>query len=279
MKIPVKDIIRNPSQPRFEFDENSLQSLAESMKTNGLLNPIAVRKNPHWYILIDGERRWRAAKLLGWETIEANIIDQEMGEHDLLQKAIIGNLQREDMNPIEEANAFLQLKDQGLTYAEIASMVGKTSGHVYLRVDLLKLPDEVIDLYAKRKLPIDIHFVKELNSLPADQCIDVARLASARKWTARVASRYARVMKKYGKLTEEKAKRPYTKRVKEDGSWDVFDLLELDLVEKQEEKSFSFALIQVACDKSCKSCALFDVASSRTCKECPLPVFLRKLFE
>ena len=148
LELPIMEIERSPFQPRRDFDEEELKGLAESLKNNGLVHPPAVRKNSAGrYELISGERRLRAAQLAGWSKIRVTLIDADD------QKAAVmtttENLQREDLNPIEEAVSYRTLQDRfNLTQAEVAEKVGKGRATVANATRLLELPDEVKQLVA-----------------------------------------------------------------------------------------------------------------------------------
>lgn len=151
-QIPVNMIIPNPAQPRRNFDDVSLQELAESFKTQGVLQPIIVKKKDNGYILIAGERRFRAARLAGLENIPALLMD-ETNETDMLQMALVENIQREDLNPLEEAEAFRRLMDESrLTQQELAARVGKSRTAIANIVRLLNLPEKVKELIRAGKL-------------------------------------------------------------------------------------------------------------------------------
>jgi len=141
--IPLNKIVPNPVQPRRKFDEESLRDLAESLKAQGLLQPIVVKKEGEEYILIAGERRYRAANMAQLETIPA-IILKDKNESDMLQMALVENLQREDLNVLETAEAFRQLMDEaGLTQNELSAKVGKSRAAVANILRLLTLPEQV----------------------------------------------------------------------------------------------------------------------------------------
>ena len=143
VELNILDIERSPYQPRRDFKEEELQGLAESLKNNGLVQPPTVRKNADGrYELIAGERRLRAAQLAGWKKILVNLIEAD----DLTAAAMTTteNLQRENLNPIEEAVSYKTLQDKfNLTQAEVAEKVGKGRATVANSVRLLELPDEV----------------------------------------------------------------------------------------------------------------------------------------
>lgn len=144
-KIPVRDIVPNPVQPRRTFDADELAALAESIRENGLLQPILVRplqSAPGRYELVAGERRLRAVGLLAWSEIPAMVRDVD--DEILLILALVENLQREQLSPLEEAEGYRALGDQhGLSHAEIARSVGKSRPAIANMIRLLSLPISV----------------------------------------------------------------------------------------------------------------------------------------
>jgi len=141
-QIPVDEIDPNPRQPREDFDEGRLESLVASIRTNGVLQPIVVRRAGLRYQLIAGERRWRAAQSAGMITIPALVRDVD--DRHMLSLALIENLQRQDLNPIEEAAAYRSLlEEHGLTQEILARAVGKDRSTVANLVRLLSLPEEI----------------------------------------------------------------------------------------------------------------------------------------
>jgi len=141
----IDRIVPNDLQPRGSIDDARLQDLAESIKSNGVIQPIVVRSVGDRFQIIAGERRWRAAKLAGLLRVPIVVRDVPPGqERALLEMALIENIQREDLNPIEEALAYRRLADEfRLTQEAIATAVGKDRASVANYVRLLKLPDEV----------------------------------------------------------------------------------------------------------------------------------------
>lgn len=138
-ELPVSDIRPNPQQPRQHFDEEALASLAESIRELGLLQPVLVREVDGGYELIAGERRWRASRRAGLSTIPAII--RAADDAAMLQQAIVENIQREQLNPLEEAAAYQQLiEDFSLTHDEVATRVGKSRASVSNTLRLLQLP-------------------------------------------------------------------------------------------------------------------------------------------
>ena len=142
--ITLNDIQTNPYQPRKEFSEEKIAELANSIKEHGIIQPIIVRKSPIiGYELLAGERRFRAAKLAGLTNIPAII--KEITDDEMMKQAIIENLQREDLNPIEEAQSYQYLIDKGLTHKEIAQTMGKSRPYITNSVRLLNLPLNIME--------------------------------------------------------------------------------------------------------------------------------------
>jgi ParB family chromosome partitioning protein len=141
-EIPVARVSPNPHQPRQSIAEESLAELAASIREHGVIQPLVVTQLGDEYQLIAGERRWRAAQLAGLTTIPAII--KETTPQQMLELALVENVQRADLNPLEEASAYRQLMDDfGLTQEEVAARVGKSRTAVANIVRLLRLPDEV----------------------------------------------------------------------------------------------------------------------------------------
>src|SRR5438105_7920186 len=147
-EIPVEAITPNPLQPRTHFDEQELEELAQSIREHGILQPILVSQQPDGaYVLITGERRWRAAQLAHVRTLPALI--KEATPQASLEMALVENIQRSDLNPLEEAHAFRQLLDEhGLTQEQLAQRLGKSRVAITNTLRLLHLPDGVREALA-----------------------------------------------------------------------------------------------------------------------------------
>lgn len=150
-EIKISDIDQNVNQPRKSFDEQSLTELADSIKQHGVLSPIIVKSNGSRYQIVAGERRWRAARLAGLKEIPAIIKDSD--EAQSMEIALIENLQRENLNPIEEAEGMRQLMElMGLTQEQVAQRLGKSRPAVSNSLRLLTLPDEFRKMIMKDEL-------------------------------------------------------------------------------------------------------------------------------
>lgn len=141
--VRISDIQKNPYQPRKKFSEEKIKELAQSIKENGLIQPIIVRQSPViGYEILAGERRYRASIVAGLS--EVPVIIKKLSDQDMMIHSIIENLQREDLNPIEEAKAYQSLIDKGYTHAEIADKMGKSRPYITNIVRLLTLPNFIL---------------------------------------------------------------------------------------------------------------------------------------
>lgn len=146
--LQIADIVRNPGQPRKNFDEDALNELADSIRQNGVLQPILVRKKGQKYEIVAGERRYQASKLAGLKEIPAVVRD--IDDDKVFQLALIENLQRSDLSPIEEARGYKQLlSTQGLTQEGLAKILSKSRSAIANTLRLMDLPTEVQDMMEK----------------------------------------------------------------------------------------------------------------------------------
>ena len=149
--ISITDIQKNPYQPRKEFDREKLHELAQSIKENGVIQPIIVRQSPViGYEILAGERRYRASLLAGLRSIPAVV--KQLSDQEMMVQSIIENLQRENLNPIEEARAYESLVEKGFTHAEIADKMGKSRPYISNSIRLLSLPDAILSEVENGKL-------------------------------------------------------------------------------------------------------------------------------
>lgn len=143
--LPIASIVTNPNQPRKSFDETQLSELSDSIKQNGVLQPILVRKKGDMYEIVAGERRYQASKLAGLKEIPA--IVRDIDDAEVFQLALIENLQRSDLTPIEEARGYRQLLDtKGLTQEGLAKILSKSRSAIANTLRLMDLPQEVQDM-------------------------------------------------------------------------------------------------------------------------------------
>ena len=151
VEIPLSEIRSNPYQPRTHFDEQALNEFAESIKEHGVIQPIIVKKSIKGYELIAGERRTRASKIAGKDTIPAII--REFNDQEMMEIALIENIQREDLNAIEEAEAFEKIiNTSGITQEEAAKKFGKSRSYITNLLGLLRLPEKVKEYVKENKI-------------------------------------------------------------------------------------------------------------------------------
>lgn len=206
--IPVKDIRPNPYQPRKEFDQKALKELSESIRIHGIFTPLLVRKGEgvEGYDLIAGERRLRAAKMAGLETVPAIAVD--FTEEQMMEISILENVQREDLNPIEEAAAYDSLiRKLGYTQEQLAERVGKSREYCANIMRLLKLPADVQAMVVDKKLTMS-HVRPLLGLKNEDDIYDAAMEVMQKKMSVREVEQY---VKDRNSSDAEQKKAPVTK--------------------------------------------------------------------
>lgn len=183
-EVNINDIMPNPNQPRKHFDETALNELAASIRVHGIIQPIVLNESDDGkYMIIAGERRWRAAKIAGLETVPAYI--RRFTEKQVKEISIIENLQREDLNPIEAAKAIKQLMEEyKLTQEAVAERIGKSRSVIANTVRLLTLPVEVVDLIETNKLSAGHAKILVALTDPIEQ-IKIATVAVNKKLSVR----------------------------------------------------------------------------------------------
>ena len=188
--LPVSEISPDRTQPRKAFPDESLTELADSIKEHGVLQPILVRPvTGGAYRIVAGERRWRAARLAGLDTVP--VIIRDMSDAEAFSVALVENLQREDLNPVEEAEGYRQLADtQGWTQEQISAKVGKSRSTVANAMRLLSLPDSILSLLREGK--ITSGHAKAILSIQDDAVRQrVAELVSEKGLSVRAAEKLA----------------------------------------------------------------------------------------
>ncbi|MCC6224339.1 MAG: ParB/RepB/Spo0J family partition protein [Thermoleophilia bacterium] len=191
VQIPVGSIRPNTRQPRRRFDGEAASELAESIRVQGVIQPVLVRAGADGsYELIAGERRWRAARLAGLATVPALVRD--VGERDALLLALVENVAREDLSPVEESRAYAALMDEfDLSLGEVAERVGRSKSSVSNRLRLLELPEDVLALLERGQLT-EGHARAILAVPDHDQRRELARQIVRRGLSVRAAERAAR---------------------------------------------------------------------------------------
>lgn len=189
-ELDIDLIDPNPGQPRKRFESESLQALADSVAESGVLQPVLVRPSSGRYELVAGERRWRAAQLAGLATVPAVITDR--GDSESIEAAVIENMAREDLNPIEEARAVAALvEDAGLTREQVGKRVGRSRSAISNLLRILDLPPEAIELIEQGSLSEGHGKALLLAEDHADRR-SLARTAATEGWSVRVTEDRAR---------------------------------------------------------------------------------------
>jgi ParB family chromosome partitioning protein len=211
LQVPVDRIDPNPMQSRTVFHADRLQELSRSIKANGVIQPLVVRRRGDRYQLVAGERRWRASKLAGLATVP--VIVQELSDEQLLEVTLIENIQREDLTPIEVAHAFERLvRDLGLSHEEIASRTGKDRSTITNTLRLLRLPADVQQLVSEHRLSMG--HARAILGLPTEELQrQVAEKASSQGLSVRQVERLIQrmTMSREPKSVEEVLEDPNVK--------------------------------------------------------------------
>lgn len=213
--LPLNEIIPNKDQPRKTFDEGSIQELAQSIEQHGVLQPLLVRPLAEGgYQLVAGERRWRACRIAGVK--EVPVVVKELTDTETMEIAIIENLQREDLNPIEEAEGLQALIDKcGFTQEEVATSVGKSRPAIANSLRLLRLPEEVRDM--TKNGDISAGHARALLSFDNEAMIyEVAQNIVSNKLTVRDVERLAKI--------NETTKTPVRRAKRRDSFYDEVEL-------------------------------------------------------
>lgn len=193
--LPLSQLKPNRLQPRSDFDEEGLAELAASIRAQGIVQPIVVAQEEDGsYLIVAGERRWRAARRAGLDEVPV-VVRQVADDRELLEAALVENLQRSDLNPLEEAEAYRTLGDRfELSQEEIAVRVGKGRSTVANRLRLLRLPAEVQELLRADRLTAG-QALPLVSVAPQEEAVRLAKRAVARGWTARQVERRAAARK------------------------------------------------------------------------------------
>lgn len=191
VKVKLMEIEPNRDQPRKQFDEDALNELADSIAKHGVLQPLLVRPLLNGgYQLVAGERRWRASRIAG--LTEVPVVIKELTDAQVAELALVENVQREDLNPLEEANGYKELSEKyGYTQDEISSMVGRSRSAVANALRLLSLPSAVQELVMKGELSTG-HAKAILSATDVDYQVELAKLVVKEDLSVRITERLAR---------------------------------------------------------------------------------------
>lgn len=271
MLIPISKILVNPEQPRRLFDESELQGLAESIRENGLIQPIIVEEAGRSYIIHDGERRLRAHKLLGLKEIEAVVTPSLNGtaRTDRLMRAMVANIQRADLGPVEEARAYRRMVDElDMTNIDIARKLGVSPARIATRLKILALEPQIQDEIERGRLPKDNRMVDALLSIPDS----AARVKTAIGLAERNVSIKAGVEacgRVVGALAQEAIQAGTVPAIHLAVRRKPVDRPAWDALSKSGRLP-PWLLFEIGVRDVCKKCELHDIASSTTCKDCQL---------
>ncbi|CCQ96942.1 Stage 0 sporulation protein J [[Clostridium] ultunense Esp] len=211
--IKLSSIIPNEEQPRKDFDKGLLEELTDSIKQYGVIQPIVVRKKGNSYEIVAGERRWRAAKAANFKEIPC--IVKNVDDRQAMKLALIENLQRDDLNPIEEAYAFKGLiEEHNLTQEEVASAIGKSRSYIANSIRLLNLDEEIIDYIANGKITSG-HGRALLTIKDKEERIKTAQSIINNKINVRETEKMAKNNKEKNQKRKETKKDPFVKEIEE----------------------------------------------------------------
>ncbi|HDD3745303.1 TPA: ParB/RepB/Spo0J family partition protein [Staphylococcus aureus] len=199
-QIDISDIKPNPYQPRKTFDENHLNDLADSIKQYGILQPIVLRKTVQGYYIVVGERRFRASKIAGLKYVSAIIKD--LTDEDMMELAVIENLQREDLNAIEEAESYQRLMtDLKITQQEVAKRLSKSRPYIANMLRLLHLPKKIADMVEDGRLT-SAHGRTLLAIKDEQQMLRLAKRVVKEKWSVRYLENHVNELKNVSSKSE-----------------------------------------------------------------------------
>ncbi|EHJ07107.1 ParB/RepB/Spo0J family partition protein [Staphylococcus simiae] len=209
IQIKLEQIKANPYQPRKTFDDIHLNNLADSIKQYGILQPIVVRKTIQGYYIVVGERRFRASKLAGLTTIPAIIKD--LSDEDMMELAVIENLQREDLNAIEEAESYQRLmRELNITQREVAKRLSKSRSYIANMLRLLHLPQSIMVMVKKGDLS-GAHGRTLLAIKNQNDMVKIARRVAKEHWSVRQLEQYINEIKQNNNETKDESKAQYRK--------------------------------------------------------------------
>ena len=189
-EVSIDDIGPNPFQPRTRFDDNAIRELADSIKANGVLQPLLVKRDRDGFLLVAGERRLRAARVAGLATVP--VIIRDVDEREMMEMALVENIQREDLNPIDEAHAYQALIEKvKLTHDQISERVGKQRSSITNSIRLLALPPEVRDMVSRGTLSAG-HARALLGLTASGDQLSAARYVQAKGFSVRRTESFVR---------------------------------------------------------------------------------------
>ncbi len=278
--IPIDRIYPNQEQPRKHFERAALRSLATSIREQGVLQPISVIRVGDEYILVDGERRLRAARMAGLKEIPAQVRDGEMPQaRDMLLMAMVANVQREDLNPIEEGEAYQRMYQEfGMSQTEIARKTGVSLSRVNGRMQLLDLDAPIQDLIAEKRLHRDVGLAKELLKVPDTETR--IKLAEGLAKSGANLDKSIEAVRKVNRslIGEYEYGTPALSYGKRKAGVEKLPLPEWDAL-YQLNRVPPWQVVTEAAMGTCDNCGLRPVASEENCGQCPAVELLRRMLE
>ncbi|KKN73378.1 hypothetical protein LCGC14_0400810 [marine sediment metagenome] len=269
-QIPIDHVAPDPDQPRQTFSNESLEELAASIREHGVIQPIVVEPNGSGtYVIQAGERRWRAAQIAGLTEIPAFVGSSTPDTEDRFVRALVENLQREDLNPIDEGYAYARLQEAGLSNIKIVRLCGVSPPRVAARLILLKLDPKIQQLVAAGELSKSPDVAKALLSIPdQDARVEYAKRSAKRGLTIKgIVAGCRRIITLLEADALERGKTPSlniaTRR--RASEWNLVKQIELDL----EGRMPPWQTVELAAEKTCQGCSLLDMASIVVCGNCP----------
>ena len=259
--VSIADVFPNPDQPRKNFGEDELRDLGTSIKSVGVINPLLVTEEKAGkYLIVDGERRWRAAQAIGLNEIPVFIRNHK----NILETSLMANIQREDLNAIEQAWAFRQLlKDGGTDVYKLSKRVGRNTAYIENRICWLDMSGEIQALVARELIPIERKVCSALKSV--SDIDEQIRIAYKNK-----GGRAVDILKECDSWVRKNALADYphmirhaTERAK------VSNRFMLELVKEKYKRLPPWKTVVTASMRACGRCALNEIASSTVCVECP----------
>lgn len=279
LEIPIECVLPNPEQPRTEFEPGALADLAQSIRENGVILPLAVEAAPGgMFILHDGERRLRAAKLAGLARVPAAVCAPLNGAapSERLARALVANVQRADLGPVEEARAYQRLVDLGYSVNELALKLGVSAPRISGRLKLLELDAPIQALVERGRLPKDVRLTEALLDISDKKArIKTAETLAERSATIKAGveacRRVTNAMQAEGIRRDETPALHFATR--KAGAvrrplWDAF---------AQVGKLPPWLLVEISAREVCETCALRDTASDTTCRGCALVEVLARM--
>jgi len=271
MKIAMHKIAPNPRQPRRVFSRKEMEELAGSIRQHGLVQPVTVERYGDGYVLVDGERRFRAHQMIGAKEIEAVVRDGTLDDQARLELAMIANLQRVDLSPTEEARGYDAMRKAGMSLITISLRMGVSQPRVSARLRLLDLDDEIQDLVDEGLLPVDRRAAEALLSVrDAEARVELARRMAREGVTIGAievaCQRYNQAVAAGEKpgagmtmVGLAKKKRP---------GWRRENVSQWDILAQVGERP-PWVVVEMAAVKACRKCPWHDEANETICRDCP----------